>query len=164
MGGMRYAQGTTVPIERSRVEVERILQAAGAIRTAIVRDGSDAEVGFELKGRCIKVPIHVPTIEKIWDEAVKEEPWGWKSKSDSQRKRWCEERQIEEQRRRWRVLVILLKAKLEAIADEASTIDQEFLYFVVVKGGGTIGEHLEAQLEEIYSGQASPKLLGPRSK
>ena len=61
-----------------------------------------------------------------------------------------------EDRRRWRVLVLVVKAKLEAIATDVSTFEQEFLAWVVGPGGVTLGDRFIPQLENL---EELPRLL-----
>ena len=65
-----------------------------------------------------------------------------------------------EQRRRWRVQLILVKTKLEAIADEQSTVEREFMADLVLPGGRTVGERVLPALAGAYEeGGALPPLL-----
>jgi hypothetical protein len=64
----------------------------------------------------------------------------------------------QERRQRWRALLLVVKAKLEAVDSGISTIEQEFLAWVVCGNGQTIGQALLPQLESISHGDM-PKLL-----
>jgi hypothetical protein len=44
-----------------------------------------------------------------------------------------------ERQRRWRVVLLLLKAKLEAVSSGLSTFDDEFLAHIVAANGETVG-------------------------
>lgn len=63
-----------------------------------------------------------------------------------------------EQRRKWRVLVLRLKARLEAIAGGDSTVEEEFMPYVLLPDNRVVAEHLIPKLEEAYSG-TMPKIL-----
>jgi hypothetical protein len=51
-------------------------------------------------------------------------------------------------RQRWRALVLVLKAKLEAVASGISTLEAEFLANVVMQDGRTIGAAILPRLTE----------------
>ncbi len=58
-------------------------------------------------------------------------------------------------------LVYVLKAKLEAIDSQISTIEREFLADTVMENGMTVHEWAEPQLREMYlSGRMPPLLPG----
>ena len=65
-----------------------------------------------------------------------------------------------EQRRVWRVLLIVIKSKLELIAGGDSTVDAEFLPNIVLPNGSTVGKMLGVQLNEMYATGQMPPLLG----
>ena len=65
----------------------------------------------------------------------------------------------QEERRRWRAALLILKAKLELIADEGSTLQREFLADIMLPKGGTVGEYLEPQLAKALGGGQMPRLL-----
>lgn len=155
----RFAEGTDVPIERSRLELERVLKNAGASKQGMFRDGDHAAVVFELRSRMVKLSIDLPSREVL--EAAYEADG--RGKGDD-RDYWVELKLNEEEKRLWRVLVLVVKAKLEAVSIGLSTVEREFLADVVVKGGKTVGEILATELAQIYGGKNPPKLLlGPAS-
>ncbi len=53
-----------------------------------------------------------------------------------------------EVRRRWRALAAVIKAKLVAVEDNISTMEQEFLAYVVLPNGQTLGEWAGPQLND----------------
>jgi hypothetical protein len=65
----------------------------------------------------------------------------------------------QEERARWRALLLVLKAKLEAVESGISTIEREFLADVLLPNGMTIGAWLQPQLEAAYEGGGMPELL-----
>lgn len=157
---MGYASGTGVPVERSRAELERILSKAGATKTAFMRDGACAQIGFVLDSTPVRLVVEVPTLKDIRRNADAEPPYGWKGGSEVWRLNWCEAQQAKEEKRKWRVLVLLLKAKLEAIQSGDTTVAREFLADLVVKGG-TVYAQIADQLATALKGGGggSVKLL-----
>ncbi len=149
----RYAESTSVPVERSRAEIERILSKYGATRFGTMNeaDGS-ATVYFEFKGRQIQLPVPMPPRT---DKRFARDKYG-RVRVETQRERLWEQ----EQRRRWRVLVITIKAMLEAVDTGLVTFEQAFLAHIVIPGTArTLGEALVPKLDALYSGLSLPALL-----
>ena len=67
----------------------------------------------------------------------------------------------QEERQRWRALVLVIKAKLEAVESGITTFENEFLAHVVLPDNQTVGEWLGPQLESAYEDGGMPKLLMP---
>lgn len=65
-------------------------------------------------------------------------------------------------RRRYRALLLVLKAKLEAVQSQIVTFDEEFLAHIVINGGDTVGDRMVPQLSEVIVGRMPP-LLGAGS-
>ena len=146
-----YAQHTGVPIERSRGEVERILTRYGADRFAYGWDGASWVVGFRAHGKFLKFVLPVP--DKKADEIAKS-PKGRRRSVGLIEQSWNQEC-----RRRWRALALAIKAKLEAVESGISSFEVEFLAFIVLPGGETVGNWLAPQLENIYKSGKMPKAL-----
>ena len=131
-----YAEGTKVPVSRSITEVRRILRNAGADSLVFAED---SQIGvdvaqFTLDGRIVRLRV-----------------------------RWPDDGGEREMRRRWRALVLILKAKLEIIATGDSTVDREFLSDILLPSGATAGEWLVPQIAETYATGAPPRLLLPET-
>ena len=63
-------------------------------------------------------------------------------------------------RSRWRALLLVIKAKLEAVQVGISTVEDEFLAWTVLPGDArTIGERLRPQIEESVKSGKPPLLL-----
>ena len=131
----QYAAGTSVPVERSRAEVERVVVKYGATKFGTLSEETKATVFFEIKGRQVQWAVPLPP----------------KSQPTADR----------EVRRRWRVLVITVKAMLEAVESKLLTFDQAFLPHIVVPGTAkTIGEFISTpKLNALYSGKSLKALL-----
>jgi hypothetical protein len=66
----------------------------------------------------------------------------------------------QEERRRWRSLNLVIKAKLEAVESGIATVEDEFLAYTVLPDGGTAGEFMRPQLDRIYrEGGGMPAML-----
>lgn len=156
MNRRRYAEGTSVPVERSRAEVERLLRKAGATGLISAWDDEDKvdRLVFRIDGRMVRLEVNRPTASDFA-----------KTTTGRRRKRDASGDAAErEYQRRWRALVLLVKAKLEVIADGLSTIEREFLADMLLPNGSTLGEEMAPRLAQAYQTGAMDTrlpLLGP---
>lgn len=136
----RFAQGTTVPADRSRAEIEKLLQRYGAREFAYGYSDTGAFVGFAAKGRKILFQLPIPKAEGSTPTA--------------------RDRHAQEVRRLWRALVLSIKAKLEVVQSGITSFEHEFLAYIVLPGGGgTVGQAVAPQIDQAYkSGRAVPLL------
>jgi len=74
------------------------------------------------------------------------------------------EKAAQERRRRWRALLLVIKAKLEAVSSGISTLEREFLADVVLPNSKTVSEWLGPQMQALHqSGQMPTALIeGPK--
>lgn len=148
----KFASSTSVPVERSRAEIESVLKKYGATKFASGWDQDKAVIAFEMEERRIRFDIPIPPLADFktrekWG-AVRTIPDGEASQLRDQ-----------ETRRRFRALLLVVKAKLEAVASNVSTFETEFLAFVVLPNGVTVGEWLAPQIARSYDGGKMPPLL-----
>lgn len=155
----RYAAETTVTVDRSRQEIERILTRYEADERLIYQDDKGRVViQCRVRGRILRFHIEIPPLEWFQtDETGRFIPPARRRKAQEQ-----------EERRRWRVLTILLKAKFETVADATVTdFDREFGPYMVLPNGETAGDWLAPQIEEAYRTGIMPDTLSgifPASK
>ena len=131
----RYAEGTDVPVDRSRGEITGILATHGVQRMGWTTSPEGDELGFELAGGTFRFTIRKPTLEDVRAAAEADGKdlryiLNWSAKVDAE---W---------RRRWRANVLLLKAKLEFIDAGDTTIDRELLAYRVLNDGRTLEQAL----------------------
>jgi len=62
-------------------------------------------------------------------------------------------------RQRWRALLLVIKAKLEAVTAGISTIETEFLANIVLPDNTTAGEWMLPQIDRAYRTGEMPPLL-----
>ena len=67
----------------------------------------------------------------------------------------------QDERRRWRALVLVVKAKLEAVESGITTFEDEFLAHIVLPDNRTVTEWLKPQLEIAYESGGMPRQLMP---
>jgi hypothetical protein len=153
----RYAEGTDVPPEKTRGELESLLIRHGA--TGFLSGWADnrAFVQFMLNGRMLRYQIARP------DEADYLRTGARSEKTPDNSAERCRALADAEHRRRWRALLLIIKAKLEIVRGGDSTFDREFLADIMLPQGGTVGEQLIPQIAEAYATGTMPKLLGAGS-
>lgn len=157
---MAYASRTSVPVVRSRAELDALLEKYGATRRAL---GHDEEAGFafavfEIQGRQVRLRVPLP---RKTDYPLKgKEPRSWYYMGETQRDAWRAKQVEQLHRERWRQLLLLVKAKLEAVQLGLSTFEREFLADIFLANGRTVHEEIEANIAQNYINGGAPKLLG----
>jgi hypothetical protein len=140
----RYAENTSVPADRSRSEIDRVLQRYGA--TGFGYSWERREVAIN------PVPTHGPRTEQRDCAAVvfsfKDRRVRLDVPMPTAREAGTAERAERGSRQRWRALLLVIKAKLEAVESGISTLEQEFLANIVTESGRTIGEIVVPRLSE----------------
>lgn len=115
---MAFAEKTSVPVDRSKAEIDSLLRKYGADQIASSWEASGARLGFRMNGRAILFHLPLP------------------GEDDPQ-----------EIRRRWRALVLILKGKLVAATTGITTFEEEFLAHIVTEDGRTVSEHVIPRLK-----------------
>ncbi len=150
---MSYAEGTSVPVERSKAEIDGMLQRHGATQRmqAVDDDRGLAVVGFTMGGRQIRLEVPLPKIASF-------------SKPAGARSTWNRERVYEQAcRERWRAVALLTKSKLEAIALGISSVEREFLADLALPNGKTVHTFMREGIAEAYASgkMGTLPMLGP---
>jgi hypothetical protein len=136
----RYARETTVPVERCRAEIEEALRSYGASEFHSERKDGHALVDFHLSTKSgdllIRFILPIPSAtERRFTHYFDK-----RTRCERQRTKASQMKEHEQEvRQRWRALQMTLKAKLEAAECGISTIEQEFLAFIVMPEGVTVG-------------------------
>jgi hypothetical protein len=137
-----YASGTDVPVDRSKAELDKLLQKHGASRFLSGWDERQIVIGFEMHGRGVKIQIPAPSKN---DREIRETPSGRYRRTDAA----IMEAWQAALRQRWRALVLVVKAKLEAVDAGVATFETEFLGHLVLPGGATVGELVIPRLDDL---------------
>lgn len=153
----RYAADTTVSVEKTQAEIGTLLAAHGATARAVGVDDEArrASVMFVLADRRIRVEVPLQPID------AEPEPRGWWRWSQEQRRRWLVSRREQYARSTWRGLLLLLRAKLEAVEGGYSSVEREFLADVLLPGGQTVGQMVSPAVNTAYLTGGTPRLLPP---
>lgn len=144
-----YAKTTSVSPEKSQEEIKRTLRRYGADRFGVMEERTKGHVMFEYNGLMIQLSVNFPEKKDF------EKTETGKKRIDSA----VESALNQAIRQRWRALTIAIKAKLEAIECGISTIEQEFMAFVMMPDGRPLGEHVVPKLHELAQGGDMPKML-----
>lgn len=129
----RFAEDTSVPTSKTQDEIKVRLRAAGADRIAVYEDSKSSAIAFSLGQGMYRVTVPIDP----------------KAKNRAQ-----------DERRAWRLLGLLIKSKLEAVREGATTVEREFLADRLLPDGATMGEWSAAQLQVAYErGQMPTSLL-----
>lgn len=127
----KYAANTKVTAEASVMEIQRTVKKYGATGFGFMEMGGQIGVVFEMKERRIRFLLPLPMPPSE-----------------------------QEVRQRWRALLLIIKAKLEAIELKATTFEQEFMVNFVLPDNSTVGEKLLPRINEALKDGKLPPLLG----
>jgi hypothetical protein len=126
----KYAQGTSVPPEKSQMQITKLLRTYKASGVMIGFDGGNSFIAFIYNN--IQVRMFCPI-----------------AKSDA------------EERRRWRVMRIIIQSKFEMIQCGIRSFEEEFFADIVMPNGKTVSQIAIAAVKKaISSGEMPVKLLG----
>lgn len=147
----RYAQGTTVSTEKTRVEIEETLRRFGADAFASGYEDRTAFIKFRARGRFVRITLTLPARD---DKAFTQSPTG-KPRSPGA----AADAYEAECRRRWRSLALLVKAKLAAVQDGIVSFEEEWLPHVVMPSGRTVYQEAAPAVALAYDKGEMPRLL-----
>lgn len=144
----RYAEGTTVAVSKTKGEIEAILTKYGADQYGMAIEAGRAMVAFRIDGRHVRfvLPLDVRDDEWVW----RRPGGGVRSQSDK------DKRAAQEERRRWRALFLIIKAKLEASTSGIVTLADEFAPYTVLPDGRTVAEWLHPQIDAALEAGTMP--------
>jgi hypothetical protein len=139
----RYAARTTVTPEKTRAEIERTLARYGATGFGYLTEATRATILFKMpdshkRQRVIRLTLLLP------DE-----------------RRYTKAGYQQEVRQRWRALLLVIKAKLEAVASGISTLEIEFMAQTVLPSGETVSDWLTPQLDTAFDMGSMPMRFLP---
>jgi hypothetical protein len=119
---MSFAAKTKVPVQKTRLELESLLQRRGAEGFAFSWDPAAHLIEFLRSG--VRVRFRLPR-STFRAESAREQ----------------------DERRRWRALLLVVKAKLEAVDSGISVFEDEFLAHIVDPSTNrTVGEVLTPRI------------------
>lgn len=146
-----YASRTEVSSDKSRTEIERTLARYGASSFMYGWDQTRALIAFEMNGRRLKFILPMPDREEF-----KRTPTKRQLRSQAA----AEAAYEQAVRQRWRALALVIKAKLEAVEAGIAEFEEEFLAYIVLPDGRTVGDFMVPQIAAVYESGRMPPLLG----
>ena len=148
----RYASSTSVSSNKSRDEIERTLTRYGATGFIYGWQENQAVVAFQMNERRIKFMLPMP--DRLAREFTHTPERGTPRTEEAVMRAY--EQAV---RQRWRALVLVIKAKLEAVDSGITEFDDEFMAHIVLPDGATVGQHMKPQIETAYGTGNMPPLL-----
>ncbi|MEN6425194.1 MAG: hypothetical protein ABFE13_07515 [Phycisphaerales bacterium] len=148
----RYAENTSVSVERSRAEIEGTLQRYGASRFMSGWDEERAYIAFLYHDRAIRLTITLPDRGQF-DRT----PHRNRRRSSEEAARAWEQAC----RQQWRAMALVVKAKLEAVQAGIATFEDEFLAYTVLPEGRTVAQWLQPQMQTLIETGRMPQMLLP---
>ena len=152
---MSYAENTSVPIERSKAEIEGMLTRYGADQFVSGWREREARIQFRAKDRLVRFTLTMPDPA---DKKFTQHPrYSWNTRSSEAAMKAHDQ----ECRRLWRALALVVKAKLEAVTSGITAFEEEFLAHIVMPDGKTVAEHTLPLIETTYkTGKMQPLIEG----
>jgi hypothetical protein len=154
---MAYAESTSVPVSKSRAEIERLLQKhkCAKFMAGVDNEAHRATVQFQAHSRIIRFEIALPDPADPQYRKIKN---SYLQRSASGIAKVVEQAE----RSRWRALLLVIKAKLEAVESNIATFEEEFMAHIVLPNDKTVGEWVLPEVARIYeTGRMSPdRMLG----
>ena len=147
----RFAENTSVSVERSRAEIESLIVRYGATSTAFMNAPGRALIMFEAKERRIVFELPLPDMN---DKTFLRDGRGSVRTPEKRHEVWeqaC--------RQKWRALALVIKAKLEAVESGITTFEDEFLAHIMMPDGLTVGKHVKPTIAAAYAGGKMVPLL-----
>jgi hypothetical protein len=129
-----YAADTKVPVSQSIAEIERTVKRYGGGQFVFAIAEDQAVIGFTKEGR--QVRFHVPFGPAKAANYAKQ------------------------QRQRMRALLLVIKARLEAVESGVEAFEDSFMANIVLPDGSLVSHHVKLELATAYKdGIQPPKLL-----
>lgn len=142
----RYAERTSVSVERSRDEIEQTLARYGAEQFMYGWNRDGALIAFVVaipsgQRRHVRFTLPLPSRDER----------RFTHHASGARTSAAAEKQWEQAcRQRWRALLLVVKAKLEAVESGIATFEDEFLAYTMLPEGQTVSEWLLPQMAAAY--------------
>jgi hypothetical protein len=159
----KFAARTGVATAQTAGEIDKTLGRYGARQFVYGRDDDRrlAVVEFLMNGRRIRITLPIP--DRNDREFTHTAARGYLREPAA-----AAESYEQAVRSRWRALLLIIKAKLEAVESKIMTMEDEFLPYTVLGDGRTVAEHIQPHIDAaIISGELPallPGLGGPDAR
>ena len=130
----KFASQTTVPVEKSRSEIEAVLARYGANQFGYASDSIRGLASIQFRERRFMFT------------------------ATNKRRTDGDQLKVYEQacRQRWRSLLLCIRAKLEAVESGISEFETEFMAHIVLPSNQTVGEFMLPQIANAYQTGEQP--------
>ena len=152
----RYASKTTASSERTKAEIEGVLRRYGANQFMQGWEVGLGVVGFRINGFQVRMLLPLPNPE---DFRHYERKSGYSTRQVERTPEAAQKAYEQAERQAWRALLLVIKAKLEAVEAGITSIEQEFLPNMVLPDNTTVGENMLPRLREIIASGHLPPML-----
>lgn len=145
----RYAENTQVPVDRSKAEIERLIQRYGADEMVSGWREGKAMIQFKMNERHIRFVLPLPSRAMFENTET-----GRMRTESSARQAWeqaC--------RQRWRALTLTIKAKLESAQSGIEEFETAFMGQIVMPNGRTVAEQILPAIADAYKTKKMPLAL-----
>jgi hypothetical protein len=148
---MKYAEQTQVPVDRSKAEIERLLQRYGATEFALGWKTDKATIYFKMMDRYIRFVLPLPSVGEFTKTETGRTRRAGTGAVTSAWEQAC--------RQRWRALALAIKGKLESAESGIEEFETAFMGQVVMPNGKTIEEQVRPMIKRAYETGKVPELL-----
>lgn len=147
----QFASETKVPIIKTKMEIEAILTKYGAAGFMSGWNADRAMIAFDMCKRRIVFSLPLPNINS---DDIRLNGHGRVRDAKG-----IEKAYEQAQRQRWRALLLVIKAKLEAVESGITEFEDEFLAHIALPDGQTVGDWMRPQIALAYESKEMPALL-----
>jgi len=148
----KYAVNTDVPVNRTQADIERTLRKYGADDVITGSSQRQRQALVQFTYRSLPLAIRVPLPDPAAPEFTKT-PTGLDRSESAVQQAWeasC--------RQQWRVLLLILKAALEAVENDVLPPEKAFLPWIMLPTGQTIGDAAMPHVARMLSSGEVPLL------
>ena len=154
----RFAAKTTVPVEKTKAEIDTLLRKHGADQVMTAWETSRTLVAFRINNLSARINLPMLPIDDFLYTERKTTNFTKKVQPTPLQQQTAFD---QAQRQAWRALLLVTKAKLEAVASGITTMEQEFLAHMLMPNNETVGETLLPKLHEYLETGNLPPILPP---
>lgn len=146
-----YAENTAVSVDRSKSELRKVIYKNDGSNYQFAESDDRAMVLFMKNARLIRFDVHFLSPD---DQQFILTPTGRDRTREAAFTEW-----EKECRRRWRALILCIKAKFETVDSGISSFEEEFMAHIVLPNKQTVAEVMLPQIEVAYKTGEMPRLL-----
>jgi len=149
----QFAVRTTVPVDKSKAEIERLVSRYGATGFASGWQGPRAIIQFVCRGRHTRFTMELPDRT---ERRFTQKTTGYGARSETAAQALWDQAC----RQKWRALTPLVKAKLEAVDANIASFEEAFFADIVMPDGRTVYESAREPVAPAYASGRPVALLG----